>query len=199
MMIELLRQRKVQEEQGGGGGGGGEFANPMAALQESQGHSLTREEMVKIQGDAILEGGAEKFRERMAAMNGPKTRITKWDHEVVSGIFERIPDSFLWFDLHWAIDKAELLTRVKEWNDALEQYCVDVGLTGTRRRAVVELHTASPYAPCANPACDKIETKVKEYQRCARCKEIGYCSRACQAAHWRKEHKTTCSGSSNVK
>ena len=194
MIDGLLRQMKFQEEQGGGG----RFVDPVAVLQESLGRSLTREELAKIQGDAIRERGAEEFRE-MAAMKGPKTRMTEWDHEVVSGTFERIPDSFLWFDLHWAIDKAKLLTRVKEWNDALEQYCDDVGLTGARRKAVVELHTASPYAPCANPACDKVETKVKEYQRCARCKEIGYCSRACQAAHWRKEHKMTCSGSSNVK
>ena len=66
------------------------------------------------------------------------------------------------------IPKPELLKRVDEWNDALEKYCDSVGLTGSDREAVIELHKASPFAPCANINCNKVETKVKQFDRCSR-------------------------------
>lgn len=48
-----------------------------------------------------------------------------------------------------------------------------------------EVETLSEGFKCAN--CFKQAT-----QRCSRCKTVWYCSRECQAAHYKKEHKLTC-------
>lgn len=42
-------------------------------------------------------------------------------------------------------------------------------------------------APCSRPGCE-----LPAYQRCARCQTARYCSAACQRAHWRVGHKSTC-------
>lgn len=94
-------------------------------------------------------------------------------------------------DCHWRLDKTELLVRVKEWNDALELYCNDEGLTGAEREAVVAKHLANSCAPCANPACDHFEVQCKEYKRCSKCKTVAYCGVECQKSDW-KRHKAEC-------
>ncbi|KDQ08407.1 hypothetical protein BOTBODRAFT_37979 [Botryobasidium botryosum FD-172 SS1] len=43
--------------------------------------------------------------------------------------------------------------------------------------------------PCRN--CD-VNLKKSEVLRCARCKQVQYCSRACQKAHWKAAHQFTC-------
>jgi hypothetical protein len=50
---------------------------------------------------------------------------------------------YMWNDLLWRLDKAELLERTREWNEALEKYCNDMGLTGAERATVVQKHTAN--------------------------------------------------------
>jgi len=44
---------------------------------------------------------------------------------------------------------------------------------------------------CANPACQKVATPGKKFQTCSACGSTPYCSKECQAAHW-KEHKSIC-------
>lgn len=95
-------------------------------------------------------------------------------------MMERIDDYFQWNDIHWQLPKAELLTRVSDWNAALDKYCDFEGLVGLNREQVIMLHTASPFAPCANLSCEKVETKVKEFAICSRCLQVGYCSDACR-------------------
>ncbi len=83
---------------------------------------------------------------------------------------------------------------MKEWNEALTHHCddVDVGLTGEEREQVFMLYTASPLTRCANPRCDELEVKVKVFAKCSRCKKVAYCSRGCQADHWKLSHKKRC-------
>jgi hypothetical protein len=99
---------------------------------------------------------------------------------VCAGVMERIDDMLFWNDLHWRFDKVELLQRTKEWNKGLEKYCNDMGLTADKRKTAVQLHTANPCAPSANPSCNKWETEPKEFNACCRCKLVAYCSRDCQ-------------------
>merc|ERR1711959_606879 len=44
---------------------------------------------------------------------------------------------------------------------------------------------------CSNPACENVESKVREFRICSRCKQPSYCSRECQKEHW-KYHKYDC-------
>jgi MYND finger len=119
--------------------------------------------------------------------------LDSWDMEVYAGIMERIPNSFQWNDLHWDLESRELLKRVEEWNTALVKYCDDIGLVdgSERREAVLKLHTASPFAPCACPSCNNVEESVKQFKKCSRCHRVAYCSRECQRANW-KVHKKGC-------
>jgi hypothetical protein len=49
------------------------------------------------------------------------------------------------------------------------------------------------FAPrCKGPGCDKANDELKEgvkLQKCGKCKDISYCSRECQKAHWSKHKK----------
>uniref|UniRef100_A0A0D9VG90 MYND-type domain-containing protein n=1 Tax=Leersia perrieri TaxID=77586 RepID=A0A0D9VG90_9ORYZ len=45
---------------------------------------------------------------------------------------------------------------------------------------------------CSQPACGRPETRRHEFRRCSVCNAAVYCSRACQAMHWKTAHKNTC-------
>jgi hypothetical protein len=41
---------------------------------------------------------------------------------------------------------------------------------------------------CHNPGC----SKVKDLKLCSNCREVRYCSKECQKAHWKPIHKAEC-------
>jgi MYND finger len=127
------------------------------------------------------------------AEEGPQSQMQSWDMDVYAGCLERLKTPFFWKDLHWKLDKSELLARAKRWNNALDTYCDDVGLVGAERDRVVAKHRANPCAPCGRAGCDAFEKEVREFQRCSRCKTISYCGRACQKEDW-AEHRKCCIG-----
>ncbi len=124
----------------------------------------------------------------------PKWRRSGWSTDVNKGVMERIEIMpFQWKDTHWHIPKAEVLHRTREWNKALEKYCDDMGLEGAKKEKVIEVHSASALAPCANVSCDKHETKVKEFRTCSSCKSVAYCSLECQREDWKTHnHNKEC-------
>ncbi len=50
--------------------------------------------------------------------------------------------------------------------------------------------TASAAAPASTDSSKPTAADVLRV--CSRCKQVRYCSTACQAAHWKQEHKRTC-------
>ena len=56
-----------------------------------------------------------------------------------------------------------------------------------------EVKSVKKMGSCSNPDCSLPGRKVERNQilLCAQCNQLGYCSRACQKAHW-KEHKKIC-------
>jgi hypothetical protein len=143
-----------------------------------------------VNASVIRSGGLQVFPD----CNGRPCGVKAWDPMVYAGVMDRMntPSLFMWNDLHWQLDKVELLQRTKEWNEALEKYCNDMGLTGAEREAVSKKHTANPCAPCANIACSKRETEAKGFKACSRCKTVAYCSRDCQKKDWKAQHKSFC-------
>jgi hypothetical protein len=126
--------------------------------------------------------------------NGCRSSIKHWVPMVYAGVLDIMgtAEYFMWTDLHWRLTKVELLQRTKLWNEALEKYCDDRGLTGAKRQAAIQKHTANPCAPCANPPCEKWEKEPKEFKTCSRCKSVAYCSRDCQKQDWNAQHKAEC-------
>ena len=45
---------------------------------------------------------------------------------------------------------------------------------------------------CSQALCGRPETRRHEYRRCSVCGVVNYCSRACQALHWKMAHKAEC-------
>uniref|UniRef100_A0A0E0K054 MYND-type domain-containing protein n=1 Tax=Oryza punctata TaxID=4537 RepID=A0A0E0K054_ORYPU len=45
---------------------------------------------------------------------------------------------------------------------------------------------------CSQPTCGRPETRKHEFRRCSVCSAVIYCSRACQALHWKVAHKNAC-------
>jgi hypothetical protein len=146
------------------------------------------EELRTAQIDLIRSGGLSFLDD----FNGHRCGVKDWDPMVYADVVDRIDDCFTWNYLHWRLSKAELLQRTKEWNETLEKYCDDKGLTGAEREAVMQKHTANPCAPCANLSCNKWETKQKEFQNCSHCMAVAYCSRDCQKKDWKAQHKPVC-------
>ncbi|XP_038989296.1 F-box protein At1g67340-like isoform X2 [Phoenix dactylifera] len=46
---------------------------------------------------------------------------------------------------------------------------------------------------CSHGGCGRSETRRHEFRRCSVCGAVNYCSRACQALHWKLAHKAECS------
>jgi MYND finger len=124
-----------------------------------------------------------------------KSELLSWDPAVYHGCLERLErdedDLFMWTDLHWHLEEPELLRRASAWNNPLRAYCRDKGFKGEERARVLEKHRANLCAPCGRVGCDALEREPKEFQRCSRCKAIGYCSRECQKKDW-AEHRMNC-------
>lgn len=130
----------------------------------------------------------------LAELDGPTSTMIGWDGKVYAECLSRLRDPwFLWKSNHWAIDRTELLRRVKAWNAALEEYCNDINLQGEERACMIQQYTASPLAHCGCPGCGLVEEQVKVFKRCSLCRQIAYCSPACQRKDWR-DHKKVCSG-----
>ncbi|KAF8715344.1 hypothetical protein HU200_026977 [Digitaria exilis] len=45
---------------------------------------------------------------------------------------------------------------------------------------------------CSQGTCGRPETRRHEFRRCSVCGVVNYCSRACQALHWKMAHKAEC-------
>ncbi|XP_074590555.1 F-box protein At1g67340-like [Curcuma longa] len=45
---------------------------------------------------------------------------------------------------------------------------------------------------CSHTGCGRPETRRHEFRRCSVCGAVNYCSRACQALHWKLVHKAEC-------
>ncbi|XP_062225441.1 F-box protein At5g50450-like [Phragmites australis] len=45
---------------------------------------------------------------------------------------------------------------------------------------------------CSHALCGRPETRRHEFRRCSVCGVVNYCSRACQALHWKMAHKAEC-------
>jgi hypothetical protein len=148
----------------------------------------TSEEYRKTQIDLIRAAGLTWLED----FNGRRSSVKDWNPMVYASVVDRIYNCFTWNDLHWQLDKVELLQRTKEWNEALGKYCDDMGLAGAEREAVVTKHTANPCAPCANPSCKNWEKEPKEFKSCSVCKSVAYCSRDCQKKDWKAQHKSNC-------
>jgi len=56
-----------------------------------------------------------------------------------------------------------------------------------------EVKSVTKMGSCSNPDCNLPDGKAERNKilYCAQCDQVGYCSRACQKAHW-KEHKKIC-------
>eukprot|EP00252_Welwitschia_mirabilis_P012770 TRINITY_DN2825_c0_g2_i1.p1 TRINITY_DN2825_c0_g2~~TRINITY_DN2825_c0_g2_i1.p1 ORF type:complete len:159 (+),score=13.34 TRINITY_DN2825_c0_g2_i1:183-659(+) len=45
---------------------------------------------------------------------------------------------------------------------------------------------------CSFERCGRPETRRHEFRRCSVCGTVNYCSRCCQALHWRTRHRFDC-------
>jgi len=54
--------------------------------------------------------------------------------------------------------------------------------TGWPERKTVDRH-------CANLSCT---VRTKKWMECPRCHQVQYCSKKCQKAHWKAQHKNAC-------
>lgn len=156
-----------------------QFVFPERAKMTSRERSKSAAECIRSEGLQFLDG------------LHPKCCFCTYDTEVVAGCIERIEDHFFWTNCHWRVEKSDLLLRVREWNEALESYCDDEGLGSEEKSSIIAKHKASPFAPCANLLCNSLETKVKEFRLCTRCKLVAYCSKTCLSTDW-KNHKPRC-------
>ena len=122
----------------------------------------------------------------------PKSQIPNWDVDVFVGCVERLGDRwFYWNDLHWQLEKSELLVRTKEWNKALEEYVNDEGITGEERDAIIKKHQANPLAHVLTCLVWCGKHKSSSFSDAEDVKQLHIASHNCQRDHW-KHHKPEC-------
>jgi hypothetical protein len=123
---------------------------------------LTSEEYRTRLTDLIRSGGFAVLDD----VNGRRSGVKDLDPIVYAGVVDRFDTDkyFMWSDLHWQLTKVTLFQRTKEWNEALEKYCDEMGFTRAEREAVVQKHMANPCAPCSNPLLQQLGDKAKGIQ-----------------------------------
>lgn len=50
---------------------------------------------------------------------------------------------------------------------------------------------------CSHPRCGRRETRRHEFRQCSACGSAIYCSRACQALHWKRAHRSQCAAAAS--
>ncbi|GAQ92376.1 hypothetical protein KFL_009980030 [Klebsormidium nitens] len=90
-------------------------------------------------------------------------------------------ERYVWKNVPEEKNRAELLELLEE-------------LRGVAVRLWEGLSASYGLKKCSFPECprDVLETSKNLFKRCAACGGVQYCSKECQASHWKKEHKKTC-------
>ncbi|XP_047069971.1 F-box protein At5g50450-like [Lolium rigidum] len=86
---------------------------------------------------------------------------------------------------------------LSDWFASRPLACVDTGAGGTGTGpAPMELEDGGSGGGglrlCSHAQCGRPETRRHEFRRCSVCGVVNYCSRACQALHWKMAHKAEC-------
>ncbi|CAN6248323.1 unnamed protein product [Urochloa humidicola] len=63
---------------------------------------------------------------------------------------------------------------------------------GTAAAAEASTEEGGALRLCSQATCGRPETRRHEFRRCSVCGVVNYCSRACQALHWKMAHKAEC-------
>jgi len=66
------------------------------------------------------------------------------------------------------------------------------GNPGTAAASPAEEDAGGALRLCSQALCGRPETRRHEFRRCSVCGVVNYCSRACQALHWKMAHKAEC-------
>ena len=82
-------------------------------------------------------------------------------------------------------------------DDALSVQWLKMAARQGHNEAILALSLARSQAvpECLDRVCDHCSTQASKsnpLMTCARCKSAFYCSRSCQAAHWKAGHKKIC-------
>jgi hypothetical protein len=88
-----------------------------------------------------------------------------------------------WFD----ITATESATQ-KNTNDLASERQVD---QQRHTHTINQMTSSHPRVPRTCASCKKLDTREQKHRQCV-CKDAVYCGRDCQRAHWRKQHKATC-------
>jgi hypothetical protein len=139
--------------------------------RSSAGNDGTYETFVRDHVRRLRETPAH-FQELFATLGPKSTMASTWDPAVYAACLERLDEPFFWTDVHWDLDRSALVRQAAEWNQALHKYCDDAGLAGDERDRVFATHRANPCGPCGYGGCDAFEKKVRQFERCAKCKAI---------------------------
>ena len=168
---------------------------------------LTEEE---IGNTKIFPGGAEGYRESQKKMISDlldlpfvvgDPRVCKCLRWVVANPDPR--NDFMWArpwrkNGHFQISKTECKIRQKEWNGWVDAY-IAIKDTFSDPRSALEIEKlmkvswsgAALWKWCSYSECGRKEESLDTFKFCSKCQIVAYCSKDCQASHW-KDHKKEC-------
>ena len=97
------------------------------------------------------------------------------------------------------VDMMDMRRRQEEWNVLIEEYIKHASQRGDLRTkesiqkaCLIDKYGGPLYKACCNSACARLEETPYSWLACGGCGFVWYCSRECQRAVYKREHKAVC-------
>jgi len=98
-----------------------------------------------------------------------------------------------WLEVAVALGHAEAKEALHDFRRKLNSSDATRRLNKLDKETDIEEYlTTNETMECSNPGCTKEEEKAGDFSLCEECKQVKYCSRKCQKAHWHLAHKRDC-------
>jgi len=149
---------------------------------------------------AIGEGRVQFLRNRLSPTTfpiiGTDGRSRKPTHDLPNVIFQDYNNIPVIFqdnnNTPRAADRSKHTKAVKELAQHLGQVNVD-DVESPKYKQCGKCHAAEDLEAVMSWVNGQSANPVDKFKYCSRCKQVTYCSKGCQRAHWR-DHRLSCSG-----
>jgi MYND finger/Sel1 repeat len=121
----------------------------------------------------------------------PKIKMMLYDGKHSRVGYSCLPEVFFWKKQHTAAAEAANMDGETIGKDSRVRQCACCGKAGTSSSSGSGGRSSGTFRFSLNPDSDVESVEIK-ILKCAQCRSLGYCSKACQKKHWQMGHRVDC-------